>query len=83
MISIKHNTKSFEELTMEYLDWIKENWNTAGGLVTQAQAARMLNKTRTRIRQMINERKLTPYQYEKEAPLISFAELSKIAKEKN
>ena len=75
------HSKSWRFKAMEYADWINSNWNKAGGLITQAQAAKILKRTRGRITQMFREKKLTPYQYEKEAPLVSFAEVSRILEE--
>ena len=61
-----------------YKEWFIYQWNLHGGLITQAQAARILEKTPTRIRQMINEKKIDHIAYNDEAPLISFTHLLKI-----
>jgi len=63
---------------MKYADWIKENWSITGGLITQADAGKILGKTRTRIRQMINEGKLKAYRYENDPPFVSYADVIKL-----
>lgn len=64
---------------MEYSEWFIQQWNSSGGLIPQVQASKILKKSRTRIRQMINEKKLTPYAFKKgETPLLSFAEIMKL-----
>lgn len=65
---------------MNFAEWIKNNWNIAGGLITQVVAAKILGKTKTRIRQMINEEKLAEYIFENNT-YVSYAEVMKIHNE--
>ena len=61
---------------MNYDAWFIKVWNSAGGLITQTTAAKILHRTTGRIAQMITEGKLTAYRYsEKEPILVSFAEI--------
>jgi len=58
-----------------YKEWFMSQWTLRGGLITQVQAARILGKTPTRIRQMINEKKINQYCFDDEAPLVSLTEI--------
>lgn len=57
---------------MEYKDWFSKMYNEQGALITQAQAAKILNLTRSRIRQLINDKKLETFTYENDAPLVLY-----------
>eukprot|EP00831_Metopus_contortus_P056468 TRINITY_DN4831_c0_g1_i1.p2 TRINITY_DN4831_c0_g1~~TRINITY_DN4831_c0_g1_i1.p2 ORF type:complete len:247 (+),score=35.16 TRINITY_DN4831_c0_g1_i1:66-806(+) len=77
----KNERNEMEILSMkntDYKEWFVENWNTKGGLISQAMASKILQKTPTRIRQMINENKLNSFTFEDETPLVSFAETMQI-----
>lgn len=65
-------------INWEYKDWFVSNSINHGMLITQAQAAKILGKTRGRISQMISEKKLTSFTYDDETPLVSLAEVSQI-----
>jgi hypothetical protein len=65
-----------------YSEWIKENWLEAGGLINQSTASKILKVSRTRLRQMINEKKIYPYIYEKESPLVSFKQIIELKNKK-
>lgn len=78
------NLNQGEKLYMidqEYRNWIVKHWSIHGGLIPQAQAAKLLGKTPTRIRQMINENKIKSFAYKEESPLVSFAEIMSIFNE--
>ncbi|MDD2802031.1 MAG: hypothetical protein PHE96_11285 [Methylococcales bacterium] len=70
--------ENFTMFDAKYEKWFSTNWNTQGGLIPQAQASKILGKTPTRIRQMINEGKLKSFVYKDETPLVSFAEIKQI-----
>lgn len=61
-----------------YFLWFSENWLLAGGLITQSKAARLLGVSPTRVRQSINEGKITPYVFLDNNPLVSLSEILNI-----
>lgn len=62
--------------------WFTEMWLKSGGLISQATAAKILNRTQGRISQMVNEKKLKLYQYENML-FVSFIEVREIAQQDN
>lgn len=70
--------ESFTMFDKNYAKWFLKNWNTQGGMIPQAQASKILGKTPTRIRQMINEGKIKSFIYKDETPLVSFSEIMQI-----
>ena len=62
--------------------WFTEMWLKSGGLISQATAAKMLNKSKGRISQMVKEKKLKLYQYENML-YVSFIEVREIAQRDN
>jgi len=68
------------KLEKEFWHWMNENWNIAGGLIQQAIASRLMGKTKTRVRQMINEGKLKEYKF-KTTTFVSFADVMKYTRE--
>ena len=62
--------------------WFTEKWLETGGLISQATAAKMLNKTQGRVSQMVKEKKLKLFQYDNMS-YVSFIEVRKIAQEQN
>lgn len=74
----QQETKEHRMINLQYKEWFLKNWTNKGGLITQSQASKILGKTRTRIRQMINEKKLQSFQYKDETPLVSLAEILEI-----
>ncbi len=62
----------------KYTKWLREIYMLNGPMITQAQAAKMLGKTKTRIKQMINENKINAIAFENDTPLISFREVLEI-----
>lgn len=83
-IIISQKKKGYEfmkaKLEKEFWHWMNENWNIAGGLIQQAIAARLMGKTKTRVRQMINEGKLKEYKF-KTTTFVSFADVMKYTRE--
>lgn len=68
---------------VDYKAWFLEKWNENGGLITQKNAALILKKTPTRIRQMINEGKLKAIPCgENEVPLVSLQQILEIYRNK-
>ena len=65
-------------LNEKYKEWLTKQWTNNGGLITQAQAAKILGKTPTRIRQMINERKIKGIIFEDDTPLLSYSQIMRI-----
>jgi len=77
----KTNDTTREQSTMinfKYKNWLVKYWSKNGGLISQAMAAKLLGKTPTRIRQMINENKIKAFAYNDESPLVSFAQIMDI-----
>lgn len=70
--------EQFTMIDFKYRNWLIKCWAINGGLIPQAMAAKLLGKTPTRIRQMINENKIKAFTYNDESPLVSFAEIMKI-----
>ena len=70
--------EQFTMIDFKYRNWLIKCWAINGGLIPQAMAARLLGKTPTRIRQMINENKINAFTFNDESPLVSFAEIMKI-----
>ena len=64
---------------MEYFNWIRDAWTEAGGLITQATAMRLLERSKGRINQMITEGKLKEYRYGNQS-FLSYPEIMKLAK---
>ena len=60
----------------DYYENFKKLWATNGGLITQKEASRLLNKSDGRIAQMITEKKLR-----KIDKYVSFAEVCRLAEE--
>ena len=67
---------------MTYQEWLKDKWIETGGLITQAQAAKVLGCSVTYIKTLIKTQKIKAHIYEKEKPLVSLADISRIANEK-
>lgn len=67
---------------IQFVTWFTEMWLKSGGLISQATAAKMLDKTQGRISQMVKEKKLKLYQYENML-YVSFIEVRKIAMQDN
>ena len=67
---------------MTYQEWLKDKWIETGGPITQAQAAKVLGCSVTYIKTLIKTQKIKAYIFEKEKPLVSLADISKIANEK-
>lgn len=68
---------------VDYKTWFLEKWNENGGMITQKNAALILKKTPTRIRQMINEGKLKAIHCpENEAPFVSLQQVLEIYRSK-
>ena len=65
---------------IDFYHWISQNWLYAGGLITQATAARLLKKSTGRIKQMITEQKIKEYRYEN-ISFVSFTDVIRIARE--
>ena len=63
----------------EYFNWIRDAWTEAGGLITQATAMRLLERSKGRINQMITEGKLKEYRYGNQS-FLSYPEIMKLAK---
>lgn len=77
----KTNDTTREQIAMinfKYKNWLLKYWPKNGGLISQAMAAKLLGKTPTRIRQMINENKIKAFAYNDESPLVSFAQIMDI-----
>ncbi len=55
--------KKFDEEYFQYCEWFKKNWLTAGGLISKAEAARLLGKSKGRITQMVKEGKLKEHKF--------------------
>ena len=47
-----------KQIDFDFYEWFKENWLISGGLISQATASKILNKTTGRIAQMIREGKI-------------------------
>ncbi len=68
------------EINNEFAEWMKSNWVIAGGLISQATASKILQRTTGRIAQMITEGKIEGiYRYEN-IVFVSYAEIMKILK---
>ena len=63
-----------EDSSIEFYGKFRDTWIKAGGLISQATARRLLNRTKGRIPQMIKEGKLTTYEIEG-VSYLSFAEV--------
>lgn len=64
------------DMKKDYKEWFMEKWNENGGLVSQKDAALILKKSPTRIRQMINEGKLKTIQFdETRVPFVSLQQV--------
>lgn len=68
-----------KNLKIDFFPWIQSKWAENGGLITQATATLILNKSKGRINQMITEGKLKEYRY-KNMSFVSYAEVIKMAK---
>lgn len=68
---------------MTYQEWLKDKWIETGGLITQAQAAKVLGCSVTYIKTLIKAQKIKAYVFEDEKALVSLSEISSKAKEKN
>lgn len=63
-------------MKQDYKEWFMEQWNNNGGLISQKDAALILKKSPTRIRQMINEGKFKTIQYDKSrVPFLSLQQV--------
>lgn len=67
---------------MTYQEWLKDKWIETGGLITQAQAAKVLGCSVTYIKTLIKTQKIKAYVFEREKALVSLSEISSKAKEK-
>ena len=63
-----------EDNSIEFYGKFRDTWIKAGGLISQATARRLLNRTKGRIPQMIKEGKLKTYEIEG-VTYLSFAEV--------
>ena len=63
-----------EDNSIEFYSKFRDTWIKSGGLISQATARRLLNRTKGRIPQMIKEGKLTTYEIEG-VTYLSFAEV--------
>lgn len=66
---------------MTYQEWLKDKWIETGGLITQAQAAKVLGCSVTYIKTLINTQKIKAHTFENEKALVSFAEINQKLKE--
>jgi len=86
MRKAKNNIKRMKRMNrsrnndIDFFAWISDNWLSAGGLITQATAARLLNKSTGRIAQMITEQKIREYRYQN-VSFVSFTEVFQLARE--
>ena len=55
--------KKNDEENMKFREWFRINWITSGGLIPKATAARLLNKSKSRITQMVKEGKLFEHKF--------------------
>ena len=67
----------------EYATEFKDAWMRAGGLITPATAAKMLEVTTARIAQMQKEGKLQVFKDKAGKTMLSFHEINKLITEKN
>lgn len=65
---------------MQYIEWIKNKWLETGGLISQAQAAKICGYSRNHIKDMVKAGKLKGHKYIDEAALVSLSETLEIAK---
>lgn len=65
---------------MKFKDWIDKNWMSAGGLIRQTDAAKMIEKDRSRINQLIKEGRLKKYKHEN-LTFVSIVQIQEIVKE--
>ena len=69
-----------KEKEIEFYAWYTENWLKSGGLISQATAARLLNKSTGRIAQMIKEGKIKEYYQFENLSFVAFPEIMKEAR---
>jgi len=55
--------KKNKEENLKFREWFRQNWLISGGLIPKATAARLLNKSKSRITQMIKEGKLVEHKF--------------------
>lgn len=60
--------------------WMIDNWTITGGLITQIAAARLLCKSKGRIKQIIDEGKLKEYRFQNMS-FVSYPEVMKLARQ--
>lgn len=77
---VRELKKMFDrQKNLEYFNWLRDTWTEAGGLITQATAMRLLERSKGRINQMITEGKLKEYRYGNQS-FLSYPEIMKLAK---
>jgi ribosomal protein S1 len=59
--------------------WMIDNWTVTGGLISQVTAARLLRKSKGRIKQMIDAGKLTEYRFEN-ISFVPYPQVMKLAR---
>ena len=55
--------KKNDEENLKFREWFRTNWLISGGLIPKATAARLLNKSKSRITQMVKEGKLFEHKF--------------------
>lgn len=55
--------KKVDEENLKFREWFRKNWLVSGGLISKATAARLLNKSKGRITQMVQEGKLKEHKF--------------------
>lgn len=75
---IEKTMKKNQEENSDFRYWFRTNWIAAGGLMSKASAARLLNKSKSRITQMIAEGKLFEHKFSEGLSYIEAPQVFKI-----
>lgn len=67
---------------MSYLEWITQKWIETGGLITQAQAAEILNCSRNAVKDFVKKGKLQAHIFDDHRPLVALSEVIKLNSER-
>ena len=68
---------------MSYTEWITQKWIETGGLISQAQASKIMNCSRNAIKDMVKAGKLKGHIYNTDKPLVALSDVVKLKKERD
>lgn len=67
---------------MSYLEWITKKWIETGGLISQAQAAEILNCSRNAVKDLVKKGTLEAHIFDNNRPLVALSDVIKLHSER-